>query len=365
MLADSAAPPLEALEPRAVAASGGLRYVTDSKPGITRRRRGKTFTYYDAKGKAIRDTDELARIRGIGIPPAYENVWICPQANGHIQATGIDARGRKQYRYHAKWREVRDRSKFEHVLSFGAALPQIRAAVAQHLRQRSLSRERVLATVVSLLEKTLIRVGNAEYAKSNESFGLTTLQDQHVDVKGARISFKFTGKSGKSWNLSITDRRIASVVKGCADIDGYELFKYVDENGTVHDVGSTHVNDYLREITGQDFTAKDFRTWAGTVLAAELLCEAACEETATQANKTIVAAIDKVAGKLGNTRAICRKCYIHPAIFESYIDGSLAGLAQLKATASQRTALAALTGTELNTLLHLRKRLEISAEARH
>ncbi len=363
MPSDAEIPVVDTIEPRAVAASGGLRYVTDTKPGITRKRRGKTFAYYDAKGNTIKDADQLARIKGLGVPPAYENVWICPYANGHIQATGLDARGRKQYRYHAKWREVRDRSKFEHVLAFGAALPKIRAQVESHLRQRSLSRERVLATVVSLLEKTLIRVGNAEYAKSNESFGLTTLQNQHVDVKGSKISFRFTGKSGKSWNLSINDRRIASVVKSCAEIDGHELFKYVDDDGTPRDVGSTHVNDYLREITGQDFTAKDFRTWAGTVLAAEVLCLETCAKT--KANKIIVAAIDKVASKLGNTRAICRKCYIHPAIFESFMDGSLVGLAKLKPAAKEKAALAALTEAERNTLLHLRKYLEKPVKARH
>ncbi len=267
------------------ARAGGLRYVSDGKPGITRKRHGRHFLFYDPKGNRILDEAEILRIRRLAIPPAYREVWICPHANGHIQATGLDARGRKQYRYHADWRMVRDATKFNHMLAFGEALPLIRSAVASDMARRGLSREKVLATVVALLEKTLIRVGNEDYARKNQSYGLTTLRDEHVEITGSTLRFRFKGKSNKEWNLKLTDRRIASIVRACADIDGYELFKWVDEFGGVHDVSSGDVNAYLQEITGEAFTAKDFRTWTGTVLAAMALHDYAAFDSQAQAKE--------------------------------------------------------------------------------
>ncbi len=305
------------------AKASGLRYVSDAAPGFTRRRYGKSFVFFDHKGERIRDEAQIMRIRKLAIPPAYRNVWICPHSNGHIQATGIDAKGRKQYRYHADWRACRDATKFTHMLAFGDALPQIRAAVAAHMAQRSLGREKVLATVVALLEKTLIRVGNDEYARTNGSYGLTTLRDEHVAVEGSTIRFRFRGKSGKEWNLRVSDRRIARVVRACADIEGQELFKYIDEAGQVRDVTSGDVNAYLRDITGQPFTAKDFRTWTGTVLAALALIEYREYDGEAQAKKNVVAAIEAVSARLGNTPSVCRKSYVHPEVINAYLDGDL------------------------------------------
>lgn len=309
------------------ARSHGLRYVTDIKPGITRRKRGKHFIYLDPKGEPIRDEEEIARIRRLAIPPAYRDVWICPNANGHIQATGIDARGRKQYRYHPEWRSWRDTSKFSHILNFGDALPALRATVSEHMAQRGLGRDKVLATVVALLDKTLIRVGNAEYSRQNKSFGLTTLRDDHVDISGTTVRFRFMGKSGKEWNLSLNDRRIARVVKACADIEGQELFKYVDDGGVVRDVTSGDVNAYLREVTGQPFTAKDFRTWAATTLAAVALQDFEPCDSDRQIKRNVREAIEAVAKKLGNTPTICRKCYVHPEIVKAYADGRMGDIA--------------------------------------
>ncbi len=308
---------------KAEAKSNGLRYVSDARPGYRRKKQGKHFIFFDNLGNRVRDDDEIIRIRKLAIPPAYRDVWICPYANGHIQATGIDARGRKQYRYHTQWRAVRDATKFNHVLAFGEALPAIRAAVRRDLGQRGLTREKVLAGIVALLEKTLIRVGNDEYARDNQSYGLTTLRDEHVDVSGDTIRFRFKGKSGKEWNLKLSDRRIAGVVRACADIEGQELFKYVDADGSVRDVGSGDVNRYLREITGQAFTAKDFRTWTGTVLAAMALEAFETCDSQAQAKKNVVAAIESVAKRLGNTPSVCRKCYVHPDVIGTYLDGSL------------------------------------------
>ena len=307
----------------AQARASGLRYVSDTVPGFTRRRYGKAFVFFDKHGERIRAEAEIARIRKLAIPPAYKNVWICPHPNGHIQATGIDAKGRKQYRYHADWRACRDATKFTHMLAFGAALPQVRATVAAHMAQRGLSREKVLATVVALLEKTLIRVGNDEYARNNGSYGLTTLRDEHVAVDGSIIRFRFKGKSGKEWNLKVSDRRIAKVVRACADIEGQELFKYIDEAGQVRDVTSGDVNSYLRDITGEAFTAKDFRTWTGTVLAAMALRDYREVDSEAQAKKNIVAAIETVAARLGNTPSVCRKSYVHPEVINAYLDGDL------------------------------------------
>jgi DNA topoisomerase-1 len=257
----------------AVIAEEGLRYVSDSTPGYRRKRSGTSFTYYDKDGKRISDNAAIQRIKSIGIPPAYESVWICPSPNGHIQATGLDARGRKQYRYHSKWRELREQTKYEHVMQFAAALPALRDRVVADMNLSGLPREKVLATIVSLLEKTLIRVGNAEYAETNKSYGLTTMRRKHVAVGRGGLRFDFTGKSGKQWKLQVQDKRIAAIVKRCAEIPGHELFKYLDNDGTSSTVDSGDVNDYIKNIAGGDFSAKDFRTWAGTVLAALALSE--------------------------------------------------------------------------------------------
>lgn len=339
----------------------GLRYVTDTRPGYTRRRFGKHFAYFDPTGERIRDDDEIIRIRKLAIPPAYRNVWICPLKNGHIQATALDAKGRKQYRYHPDWRAARDATKFNHILAFGEALPRIRAMVKQHMAQRGLSRDKVLATVVALLEKTLIRVGNDEYARKNQSYGLTTLKDEHVEVTGSTLRFRFKGKSGKEWNLKLSDRRIARVVAACADIEGQELFKYVDEEGRVRDVSSGDVNAYLREISGQPFTAKDFRTWTGTVLAAMALKGLEAFDTQTRAKKNIVEAIEAVAKRLGNTPSVCRKCYVHPEILNAYLDGDL--VSQLGTAIDERMDDEGLSGDELCVLSFLKSRLEPRAAA--
>ena len=273
----------------------------------------------------------LKRIRVFGDPPAWTDVWICPFAEGHIQATGRDAKGRKQYRYHARFREVRESTKYEHVVAFADALSSIREKVRQHMALRGLPREKILATVVHLLKSTLIRVGNDDYAKQNNSYGLTTLKNRHVTVEGNEVRFRFTGKSGKQWSLQVRDRRIAKIIKACQELPGQELIQYVGEEGTCRDVTSTDVNDYLREITGKDITAKDFRTWAGTVLAAMALNEIESFDSAAQAKRNLRAAIEKVSARLGNTPTICRKCYIHPEVLNSYMDGNL--VIELKSSA--------------------------------
>ena len=284
----------------------GLRHVVDSMPGITRRKHGTGFSYRDASGATIVDPQERERIRALVIPPAWTDVWICPYPNGHLQATGFDDRGRKQYLYHPRWREVRESAKFDRLIEFADALPGIRARVARDMSLRGLPREKVLATVVQLLELTLIRVGSAEYARDNDSYGLTTMRKKHIDLNGSDVRFRFTGKSGKSWDLTITDRRIANVVRRCSDLPGYELFKYEDDSGTLVDVTSSDVNAYLREISGTEFTAKDFRTWAGTVLAAMEMDALPAADSATEAKHQVVQVIDSVAQQLGNTPAICR-----------------------------------------------------------
>lgn len=311
------------------AEEAGLRYVSDETPGYSRKAKGDDFEYFDADGKPIHDEQRLLRIKRIGIPPAWTDVWICPSPNGHIQATGRDARCRKQYRYHQRWREVRDENKYERIAIFGAALPKIRKRVEKDMERRELGREKVLATVVHLLERTFIRIGNEEYARENKSFGLTTMQDRHVDVKGAKLRFHFRGKSGKMHEVDVTDRRIAKTVSRLQDLPGQDLFQYVDENGERHNVTSQDVNGYLGKMTNEDFTAKDFRTWAGTVLAAIAVNSLGAAETKKQAKANIRDAISAVAKILGNTPAICRKCYIHPAIFETYQSGaSIDGLKQ-------------------------------------
>src|SRR5437588_2266838 len=305
------------------AKEAGLRYVSDEMPGIRRRRAGKGFSYTAPDGTLIRDKRTLRRIASIVIPPAWSDVWICPLENGHIQATGRDARGRKQYRYHPRWRKVRDADKYERMVDFARVLPRIRALVERDLDRPGLPRERVLATIVRLLETTFVRVGNEEYARENRSYGLTTLRDQHADVNGSSVRFVFRGKSGKRHQVGLDDRRVARVVKRCQDLPGQVLFKYVDENGEQQQVDSGDVNDYLREIGGEDFTAKDFRTWAGTVLAARALQELEAFDSQTQAKKNVVRAIESVAGLLGNTTSVCRKCYVHPAVIDAYLDGSM------------------------------------------
>ena len=311
----------------AAAEEAGLQYVSDERPGYTRRAKGKHFEYFDTDGKSIRDEQRLLRMKRVAIPPAWTDVWICPSPNGHIQATGRDARGRKQYRYHERWREVRDENKFDRLAQFAKALPNIRRRVAQHLKLSGLPRRKVLATIVRLLERTFIRIGNEEYARANKSFGLTTLKNRHVKVKGAQVLFRFRGKSGRLHEVDVTDRRVAKVIARCQDLPGQDLFQYLDEGAEVQDVTSQNVNDYLRQIAGEDFTAKDFRTWGGTVLAAIALSRQEEFQNKKQAKSNIKTAICAVAELLGNTPAVCRKCYVHPVIVEAYLNRTrIAGL---------------------------------------
>ena len=307
----------------ASARAAGLRYTTDAKPGIRRTRHGGNFRYFNAEGRRVTSTEELARIRSLVIPPAWEEVWICPDPRGHLQATGRDARGRKQYRYHPKWREIRDETKYDRMIGFAQALPEIRERTDRDLKKPGVPREKVLATVVQLLEKTLIRVGNDEYAKQNRSFGLTTLRDGHVDVRGGRVRFAFRGKSGIEHEIDLDDRRLARIVRACRDIPGYDLFQFYGEDGKRQSVGSTDVNAYLKELTGEEYTSKDFRTWAGTVHAAELLRDCTDYKSAAEAKRHVLRAVESVAKRLGNTKAVSRKCYIHPAVFDSYADGTM------------------------------------------
>jgi len=310
-------------DPLESARAASLRYVTDDKPGISRQRRGAAFRYIDPSGKVIRDPEEQQRIKSLAIPPAWREVWICPFRNGHLQATGRDAKGRKQHRYHARWREVRDENKYGRILAFAKALPLIRQRVDSDLRLPGLPRDKILATVVRLLETSHIRVGNEEYARQNKSFGLATLRNRHVNVSGSMIRFEFRGKSGVQHALDISDRRLAKIIKRCQDLPGYELFQYVDNDGERRTIDSNDVNEYIRQIAGEEFSTKDFRTWAGTVLAARALQEFETAATDSESKRNIVQAVEAVAKKLGNTKAVCRKCYIHPAIIQSYTDGSL------------------------------------------
>ena len=354
----SAEVPDRIAEVAAAIAEEGLRYVSDASPGYRRKRIGTAFSYYDKEGKRITDKAVIRRIKSIGIPPAYEFVWICPSPNGHIQATGLDARGRKQYRYHPKWRELRDQNKYEHVMQFALALPALRARVASDMKRSGLPREKVLATIVSLLEKTLIRVGNAEYAEQNKSYGLTTMRRKHVAIGRDVLLFDFTGKSGKQWKLQVQDKRIAAIVKRCADIPGHELFKYLDDDGQSRTVDSGDVNGYIREITQQDFTAKDFRTWAGTVLAALALSEFKKYDSQAEAKRNVVAAIETVAKQLGNTPAICRKSYVHPEILSAYLSGDLVRMIDAKIARKFKRQYAQLTADEIMVLAFLHKRLQ-------
>lgn len=348
--------PTAATDGLASARAAGLRYTTDRRPGIRRQRSGQRFTYVGPDGKAIRDARELERIRKLVIPPAWTDVWICPDPRGHLQATGRDARGRKQYRYHPRWREVRDETKYDRLIAFARALPVIRRTVAEHLRQPGLMREKVLATVVTLLERTLIRIGNDEYARVNRSFGLTTLRDGHVEISGARLRFSFRGKSGIEHEVDLRDERLARIVRQCRDLPGYELFQYLDVNGDRQTVGSEEVNAYLKTITGQDITSKDFRTWSGTVLAAQLLCECKPCTCEAESKRNIVRIVEVVAGRLGNTRAVCRRCYIHPAVLEAYTEGAWKGMGNGRGAKRSRSA-HGLNGAETVVLALLQRRL--------
>jgi DNA topoisomerase I len=345
------------VDPKDAAESAGLTYVSDEEPGIRRRKAGKGFTFLKPDGSKVTDEKTLERIRKLAIPPAYTDVWICPKANGHIQATGRDAKGRKQYRYHPQFREVREGTKYEHMLAFARSLPAIRATIDEHMSRRGLPREKVLATIVHLLETTLIRVGNQDYAKQNKSYGLTTLKDPHVKVEGGELRFVFKGKSGKSWRLNVKDRRVAKIVKACQDIPGQHLFQYIDEEGERQSVTSADVNAYLREISGRDITAKDFRTWAGTVLAAMALAEFETFDSEAKAKKNVRAAIEQVASRLGNTPTICRKCYVHPEVFSSYADGALLEGVKREIETELREELAGLRPEEAAVLTLLEKRI--------
>ncbi|MDX1953204.1 MAG: DNA topoisomerase IB [Verrucomicrobiota bacterium] len=345
------------MEPGESAKAAGLIYVTEDSKGIRRLKRGKEFHFVTSTGRKISDPIELGRIKRLAIPPAWTDVWICPSANGHLQATGRDAKGRKQHRYHARWREARDETKYNRMVVFAKALPLIRKRLEKDLKRPGLPKEKVLATVVKILETGLIRVGNEEYVKQNNSFGLTTMRDRHVKIRGNQIQFKFRGKSGKQHDIDLSDPVLAKIVKNCQDLPGQELFQYLDENGEQVRIGSTDVNQYLREITQEDFTAKDFRTWAGTVLAAMALKELEKFDSQAQAKKNLKAAIESVAERLGNTAAICRKCYIHPFVLEAYLSGNLLQAAEQRAQDVIREGLTGLRPEEAAVLAFLERRL--------
>ena len=325
--------PDDIADPIAAARAARLHYVTDSKPGLSRVKTEEGWTFLDPDGHEITDERTIARIRKLAIPPAYTDVWICRDPNGHLQAVGRDARGRKQYRYHARWRTVRDEAKFAKMIIFSRVLPAIRAQVRHDLALPGLPKPRVTAAIVALLDKTMMRIGNEEYARTNQSFGLTTLRNQHARVKGSHVVLDFRGKHGVEHHIDLADRRLANIVAKCRDLPGQDLFQYVDHDGTTHGIGSDDVNDYLHTITGEDITAKDFRTWAGTKLAAQMLSALERFDSEAKNKKEIVRAVEHVAKHLGNTPAICRKCYVHPAVLEGYLDGSL--VESLKARTDQ------------------------------
>jgi len=345
------------IEARDAAESAGLVYVDDQSVGLSRHKSGKGWSYRDATGAKIRAKAVIERINRIGIPPAYTDVWICGDERGHIQATGRDAKGRKQYRYHERFREVRDSTKYEHMLTFAEVLPGIRERIDADMARRGLPREKVLATVVRLLETTMIRVGNADYAKQNKSYGLTTLNDRHVKVEGNELRFRFKGKSGKQWNLTLADRRVAKIVKQSQDLPGQHLFQYLDEDGEQCEVTSSDVNAYLREISGSDITAKDFRTWTGTVLAALALAEFEKFDSEAAAKKNVCAAIEKVSAKLGNTPAVCRRCYVHPEVIDSYMSQALVLEIEQQVERELRENVSGLRPEEALVLAFLQRRL--------
>jgi DNA topoisomerase-1 len=344
-----------AMTPSKSARGAGLRYVSDKSKGIRRRRVGAGFQYLSRRGKRLRNAKLLARIKSLAIPPAWTDVWICPDPRGHLQATGRDARRRKQYRYHPRWRAARDEAKYDRLIDFARALPRLRRRVRRDLKRRGLPREKALAAVVRLLESTLIRVGNEEYAQANDSFGLTTLRNRHARVNGSEIRFSFRGKSGIKHEVELRDARLAKIVRKCQDLPGQELFSYLDDDGQACDIGSADVNDYLRQVMGRDFTAKDFRTWAGTVLAAQALSECPDFDSQAAAKRNITQAIERVAARLGNPKAVCRKCYIHPAVIDAYLDRSMIELLEQRTEEQSRTSLPA---KEAAVLALLQQRME-------
>lgn len=337
--------------------------MSDRQPGLHRLRRGKGFSYVDTSGKPVRDDATLTRIRSLVIPPAWTDVWICASAQGHLQATGRDARGRKQSRYHPRWREVRDETKYERMSEFARALPKLRRRVAVDIRKPGLPREKVLATIIRLMEETFIRVGNEEYAKTNKSYGLTTLRNRHVAVHGAKVHFEFQGKSGVKHAIDLHDRQLAKIIRACVDLPGYELFQYLDDEGNRHSIDSSDVNDYLRDTTGGHFTAKDFRTWAGSVLACEMLAAIGPFASPTEAKKNVVAAIRQVADRLGNTPSVCRKCYVHPAVLEAYLGGTSPQTARTALDSAIRRSATRLRYEEENFLRLLGQRAALEAAA--
>lgn len=354
--------PIEILtDPVESAKAAGLRYVSDMKPGIRRKKWRSGFRYISVDGAPLRDAETLARIKSLVIPPAWSDVWICPHPSGHLQATGRDVKGRKQSRYHPRWREVRDETKYERMTMFANALPVIRDRVEHDLGIPGLPRPKVLATIVRLMETTFIRVGNVEYAKENQSYGLTTMRRKHVNIDGSTITFTFQGKSRVNHTIDVNDRQLAKIVKRCRDIPGYELFQYLDSDGEHHSIDSADVNDYLREITNEHFTAKDFRTWAGTVLACMMLREFEPFESDSQAKKNVVRAIEAVAKRLGNTPSVCRKCYVHPAVLESYLDGAMMETVEHRVEREMEERSQALRQEEFALLHLLEKRLEAKA----
>ena len=345
-------------DPKESATAAGLRYVSDESPGIVRKRRGEGFAFFDVEGKPVKGAAELQRIRSLAIPPAWENVWICSRPNGHLQATGLDAKGRKQYKYHPDWRAIRDEAKYEKVMSFARALPNIRKRVEDDLKLPGLCRAKVLATVVKLLEISLIRIGNDEYVQANGSFGLTTMRNRHVEVQGSTVTFQFRGKSGKKHRIAVSDRRLANIVRKCQDLPGQRLFEYAESDGEISEICSEDVNEYIQAISGQPFTAKDFRTWAGTVLAAIALGQMEEVDSKAAAKKNVITAVEAVARMLGNTAAICRKCYIHPAIITKYLDGKLARTLRVRADSEISDHLHELKPEEAAVLGLLRGELE-------
>jgi DNA topoisomerase-1 len=311
-------------DPQLAARAAQLHYVSDAEPGIRRVRRGpQRFGYRTASGERVEDAATLTRIRKLAIPPAWTDVWISADPKGHIQATGRDVRGRKQYRYHERWSASRDEAKYASLVAFAEALPRLRERMEAALRSRALTRERVIASVIWLLDNTMIRVGNATYARDNQSFGLTTLRQRHAAVDGGRVRFAFKGKSGKQWKLDLFDRRIVRIVRQAQELPGQQLFQYLDDQGEQHALTSQDVNDYLREAMGDEFSSKHFRTWGGTKTAAALFAVTPLPETEREKKIVVNRLIDQVAERLGNTRSICRKCYVHPVVIESWLAGRL------------------------------------------
>lgn len=344
-------------DPKAAAHAAHLRHVSDHKPGITRIHTDEGWSFIDTDGSVITDPDIIARIKKLAIPPAYTDVWICSDTRGHLQAVGRDARGRKQYRYHAKWREIRDQAKYGRMLVFGQVLPALRNHVRRDLARPGLPKAKVLAAIVALLEKTMMRVGNEEYARTNESFGLTTLRHNHVKLARGHVVFDFRGKHGVEHHIDLADRKLAAVVEKCQALPGQELFQFLDHDGTQHHITSDDVNGYLQDATGEEITAKDFRTWAATNLAALALAEMELFDTHVKQKRAVVEAVEHVAKKLGNTPAICRKCYIHPAVFEGYLDGSLAEGLKMRAYTVLDAKIPGLTAEEMAVTAFLSRKL--------